>query len=275
MMETKKRGRGRPKGSKNKATIAKLLAQKVAPETIVGVSASDMDIPEGTEDIIDKLIREHGGRKYAVAKGAPSVPRMGNYYVIKIREPNGRSRIILSHMDFHDSFPLATRKVITKFGIANGLSCPIVMRFLDVVTDPESEEPIGVYQLMTSPSIVRTAMDPRKLSEILTGDEVDEAMDEHMRHKALSYKMQRDLWRKEAETYKEQYNDLSERGLEMSEELTATALEQLVQGIMSSKEIFDDIRKKQMPWYERYQDKILLVAGVGALIWLLTSGVLG
>lgn len=272
---TEKRGRGRPKGSRNKKTIEKLSAQTVAPETIVGESVSDMSIPEGTEDIIDQLMREHGGEKYRTAKGAPSVPRMGKYFVMKIREPDGRSRIILSHMDFHDSFPLATRRVITKFGIANGLSCPIVMRFLDVVTDPESEEPIGVYQLMTSPSTVRTAIDPKKLAEILTGDEVDEAMDEHMRHKALSFKMQRDLWRKEAETYKEQYSDLSERGLEMSEELTATALEQLVQGIMSSKEIFDDIRKKQMPWYERYQNELLAVAGIGALIWLLTSGVLG
>jgi hypothetical protein len=274
-MMTEKRGRGRPKGSRNKKTMEKLLTQKVDPETIVGGSISDMSIPEGTEDIVDQLMREHGGKKYGTAKGAPSVPRMGKYFVMKIREPNGRSRIIISHMDFHDSFPLATRRVITKFGIANGLSCPIVMRFLDVVTDPETEEPMGVYQLMTSPSVVRTAIDPRKLATVLTGEEIDDAMDEHMRHKALSYKMQRDLWRKEAETYKAQYSDLSERGLEMSEELTATALEQLVQGIMSSKEIFDDIRKKQMPWYERYQNELLGVAGIGALIWLFTSGVLG
>lgn len=274
-METIKRGRGRPKGSKNKKTIELLKSQQTDPEIIVGESISDMEIPEGTEDIVDKLIKEHGGKRYQGAKGAPSVPRIGRYYVMKIREPGGRSRIVLSHMDFHDSFPLATRRVITKYGIANGLSCPIVMRFLDVVTDPESEEPIGVYQLMTSPSIVRTAIDPRRTAELLTGVEVDDVIEEHMHHRALSYKMQRDLWRKEAETYKERYTDLSNRGLEMSEELTATALEQLVQGIMSSKEIFDDIRKKQMPWYQRYQNEILAIAGIGALIWLFTSGVLG
>jgi len=191
---TEKRGRGRPKGSRNKKTMEKLLAQEIDPETIVGGSTPDMSIPEGTEDIVDQLMREHGGKKYGTAKGAPSVPRMGKYFVMKIREPNGRSRIILSHMDFHDSFPLATRRVITKFGIANGLSCPIVMRFLDVVTDPESEEPVGVYQLMTSPSVVRTAIDPRKLATVLTGDEIDEAMDEHMRHKALCFDDQTEIF---------------------------------------------------------------------------------
>jgi len=45
---------------------------------------------------------------------------------------------------------------------------------------------------------------------------------------------------------------------EISEELAATSIEMLVNAIMASKEIFDEIRKKNMPWYKRYQMEILL-----------------
>ena len=270
-----KRGRGRPKGAKNKTNIDKLLKDETMPTSIIQESRSDVVIPEERTDAISELLNKDDADMQAGYKAEPSLPRLGKFYVIKIREPDNRSRILISHMDFNDSFPLTTRKIITTFGVADGLACPVVMRFVDVITDPETEEPIGVYHVISTPSMVRTGVDPRKIASSLSKEDIDDDMAEYTRHKALSYKMQRDLWRKDAETYKENYKDLAEKRMEISEELAATAIEMLVNAIMASKEMFDEIRKKNMPWYQRYQMEILLLIGGAALVWLITSGVLG
>ena len=84
--------------------------------------------------------------------------------------------------------------------------------------------------------------------------------------------MQRDMWRKRSETYEEHYRELADKRMEISEELAATSVEMLVNAIMASKEIFDEIRRKQMPWYQRYQTELLLLIGAVFIIFLLGSG---
>lgn len=274
MSDTFKRGRGRPKGSKNKSNIDKLVKTEISPAELVDERKFDMVLPDIREDAISALLREDAEIETDY-KSEPSLPKIGKFYVMKIREPDNKSRILISHIDFNDSFPLTTRKIITTFGAADGLACPIVMRFVDVITDPESEEPIGIYHVISTPSMVRTGVDPRKIASSLSKPDIDNQMSEYTRHRALSYKMQRDLWRKDAETYKEQYKDLAEKRMEISEELAATAIEMLVNAIMASKEMFDEIRKKNMPWYQRYQMEILAIVAVLALIWLFSSGAVG
>jgi len=274
MSDTFKRGRGRPKGSKNKSKIDKLVKTEISPAELVDERKFDMVLPDIREDAISALLREDAEIETDY-KSEPSLPKIGKFYVMKIREPDNKSRILISHIDFNDSFPLTTRKIITTFGAADGLACPIVMRFVDVITDPESEEPIGIYHVISTPSMVRTGVDPRKIASSLSKPDIDNQMSEYTRHRALSYKMQRDLWRKDAETYKEQYKDLAEKRMEISEELAATAIEMLVNAIMASKEMFDEIRKKNMPWYQRYQMEILAIVAVLALIWLFSSGAVG
>lgn len=274
MSDTFKRGRGRPKGSKNKSNIDKLVKTEISPAELVDERKFDTVLPDIREDAISALLREDAEIETDY-KSEPSLPKIGKFYVMKIREPDNKSRILISHIDFNDSFPLTTRKIITTFGAADGLACPIVMRFVDVITDPESEEPIGIYHVISTPSMVRTGVDPRKIASSLSKPDIDNQMSEYTRHRALSYKMQRDLWRKDAETYKEQYKDLAEKRMEISEELAATAIEMLVNAIMASKEMFDEIRKKNMPWYQRYQMEILAIVAVLALIWLFSSGAVG
>jgi len=274
MSDTFKRGRGRPKGAKNKSNIDKLVKTEISPAELVDERKFDTVLPDIREDAISALLREDAEIETDY-KSEPSLPKIGKFYVMKIREPDNKSRILISHIDFNDSFPLTTRKIITTFGAADGLACPIVMRFVDVITDPESEEPIGIYHVISTPSMVRTGVDPRKIASSLSKPDIDNQMSEYTRHRALSYKMQRDLWRKDAETYKEQYKDLAEKRMEISEELAATAIEMLVNAIMASKEMFDEIRKKNMPWYQRYQMEILAIVAVLALIWLFSSGAVG
>lgn len=274
MSDTFKRGRGRPKGAKNKSNIDKLVKTEISPAELVDERKFDTVLPDIREDAISALLREDAEIETDY-KSEPSLPKIGKFYVMKIREPDNKSRILISHIDFNDSFPLTTRKIITTFGAADGLACPIVMRFVDVITDPESEEPIGIYHVISTPSMVRTGVDPRKIASSLSKPDIDNQMSEYTRHRALSYKMQRDLWRKDAETYKEQYKDLAEKRMEISEELAATAIEMLVNAIMASKEMFDEIRKKNMPWYQRYQMEILAIGAVLALIWLFSSGAVG
>jgi len=274
MSDTFKRGRGRPKGAKNKSNIDKLVKTEVSPAELIDERKFDTVLPDIREDAISALLREDAEIETDY-KSEPSLPKIGKFYVMKIREPDNKSRILISHIDFNDSFPLTTRKIITTFGAADGLACPIVMRFVDVITDPESEEPIGIYHVISTPSMVRTGVDPRKIASSLSKPDIDNQMSEYTRHRALSYKMQRDLWRKDAETYKEQYKDLAEKRMEISEELAATAIEMLVNAIMASKEMFDEIRKKNMPWYQRYQMEILAIGAVLALIWLFSSGAVG
>jgi hypothetical protein len=274
MSEKIKRGRGRPRGAKNKSKIDKLVKDEMSPMSIVPETKFDEVLPTIRDDAISALLKQDNEIE-AEYKSEPSLPKLGKFYVIKLREPDNKSRILISHMDFNDSFPLTTRKIVTTFGFADGLACPIVMRFVDVITDPETEEPIGVYHVISTPSMVRTGVDPRKIAVSLSKPEIDDQMTEYSRHKALSYKMQRDLWRKDAETYKEQYQELAEKRMEISEEIAATAIEMLVNAIMASKEMFDEIRKKNMPWYQRYQWEILIGLGALAFIWLIASGALG
>ena len=181
-----KRGVGRPKGSKNKKTRLSLRKDEIRPDIIVTEDGSDGLLPDKLpEDIISSLlVSEDIESDY---KSEPSLPRLGKFYVIKIREPDNRSRILISHMDFNDSFPLTTRKIMTPLGLANGLACPVVMRFVDVITDPETEEPIGVYHVISTHSMVRTGVDPRKIASSLSKGEVDEQLSEYTRHKALCF----------------------------------------------------------------------------------------
>lgn len=251
------KGRGRPKGSKNRKNISSELP--LATEMVKEIKP-DIIVPTSIE-------------KDAVRfKSMSAVPKIGSFYAIKIKEKKGRHRILLSHLNFTESFPLNTRKVITKYGFVDAFSCPVIMRFVDIITDPETEQPIGVYHIISTPSMVRTRVDPSKIADKLTADEVDKELGEYLTHKALNYKMQRDLWRKEAETYKEQYNILSEQRLEMSQDIAANAIELLVNAITASKEMFEEIRKKNMPWYKRYMMEFLILGGIFAFIVLVASG---
>jgi hypothetical protein len=275
MTERNTRRPGRPKGAKNKKTLDKLIKEEIRPDLVIAEKKFDDGyLSESiSDDIVGSLLaRDDIDQDY---KSEPSLPRIGKFYVIKIREPDNRSRILISHMDFNDSFPLTTRQIMTPLGAANGLACPVVMRFVDVITDPESEEPIGVYHVISTPSMVRTGVDPRQIAKSLGKSDVDEQMAEYTGHKALSYKMQRDLWRRDAETYKEQYKELSDKRMEISQEIAATAIEMLVNAIMASKEMFDEIRKKNMPWWQRYQTEMLIAVAIGAIYWLFSSGALG
>jgi hypothetical protein len=275
--ETKKRGPGRPKGSKNKKTLQKLVREEISPADVIKQDAGDVVLPSDEMDAVEELLgrEEEEAPSTLYYKATATLPKVGNFYVMKIIESNQRSRILISHLDFNDSFPLSTRKVVTKYGIADGLSCPVVMRFIDIITDPETEEPIGIYHVISTPTMVRTGIDPRKIAAALTLQSVEEQMDEYNKHKALSYKMQRDLWRKRAEIYEESYKELAEKRMEISEELAATAIEMLVNAIMASKEIFDEIRKKNMPWYKRYMTELLLLIGAIFIIYLVASGSIG
>lgn len=262
-MEAPKRKRGRPKGSKSKETIM----EEVSPDEVISHVPKDVVLPDVSGDpiaAISDISKEV--KKY---KAEYSLPRVGNFYVFKIYESNGRSRILISHMDFNDSFPLSERLVMTPFGPTKGLSCPVVLRFVDIVTDPETEEPIGVYQILSTPSMVKTGVDPLKIAGALSDEDIDQQIDTYVRQMALSYKMQRDLWKKYAETYKEEYKNLSERRMEVSEELAATAIELLVNAISATKDMFEEIRKKQLPWYQRYQTEIMIIIGAIAMIILM------
>jgi len=57
--------------------------------------------------------------------------------------------------------------------------------------------------------------------------------------------------------------------MEVSEELAATAIELLVNAISATKDMFEEIRKKQLPWYQRYQTEIMIIIGAIALIILM------
>ena len=274
-MEKKhKRGRGRPKGSKNKKTIS-TIRDEVSPADIIKQEAGDVELPSDEFDsaVADLLTTGEEETPSELFKATSVLPKVGKFYVMKVNEPKNKSRILISHLDFNDSFPLSSRQVVTKYGVIDGLSCPVVMRFIDIITDPETEEPIGIYHVISTPTMVRTGIDPRKMAQALTLEDVEEEVDEINKHKALSYKMQRDLWRRRAEVYEESYKELSEKRMEISEELAATAIEMLVNAIMASKEIFDEIRKKNMPWYNRYKMEILLaIGGIFLLILMLSGG---
>lgn len=268
-----KRGRGRPKGSRNKKTLI-LPKDEVSPADIIKQDLGDIVLPSDEFDsaVADLITTGEEEVPSELFKATAVLPKVGKFYVMKINEPENKSRILISHLDFNDSFPLSKRQVVTKYGIIDGLSCPVVMRFIDIITDPETEEPVGIYHIISTPTMVRTGIDPRKMAQALTLEDVEEEVDEINKHKALSYKMQRDLWRRRAEVYEESYKELSEKRMEISEELAATAIEMLVNAIMASKEIFDEIRKKNMPWYKRYQMEILLAIGAIFVAILIFSG---
>ena len=56
--ETSKRGRGRPKGAKNKSTLKKLQERTeiISPDTLVSEEKGDMMLPNGGSDAISKLL---------------------------------------------------------------------------------------------------------------------------------------------------------------------------------------------------------------------------
>jgi len=200
-------------------------------------------------------------------------PRRGKFFVMRTYESDGRSRIIVSPKDWNESFPFSVGPVLTKYGLADGQTCNITLKLIDVMVDITSEEVIGVYLVVMTPSFAQMDVDARKLIKTVTDYDVMRAKEEIMTHEALNLKYQLDEAMQRAETYRQALFDRQTNIVKLAEDFAAPIIETTLGALAATKDMFDQYYGNESSFWEQWKVYvIIMILAIGALAVYLLFG---
>ena len=129
------------------------------------ISPLEDEIPKaGSSYVVYEAIVDGKARYYPATT---TVPRAGKFYGIRTYEDEGRSRILISHKDYNESFPFSDGPVITPYGLDNGKTCTVTIKLVDVMVDVSAERVIGVFLVVMTPSFAQIDVNAVRLIEKL------------------------------------------------------------------------------------------------------------
>lgn len=198
-------------------------------------------------------------------------PKKGKFFVMRTYESDGRSRILVSPKDWNESFPFSVGPVLTKYGLADGQTCNITLKLIDVMVDISSEEVIGVYLVVMTPSFAQINVDARKLIKTVTNYDVLRAKEEVMTHEALNLKYQLDEAMQRAETYRQALFERETNIVTLAEDFAAPIIETTLGALAATKDMFDQYYGNESTFWEQWKVYIIIMLlAIGSLgIYLL------
>ncbi len=247
-------------------TLAEVRAIEAMPPTVVPVAVAENEEEESIrqwENVVYEAVIDGKVRRYPTTT---ITPKRGKFFVMRTYETNGMSRILVSPKDWNESFPFSIGPVLTKYGLADGQTCNITLKLVDVMVDISSEDIIGVYLVIMTPSFAQIDVDARKLVKTVTNANVLKVKEEIMIHEALNLKFQLDEAMQRAETYRQALFDRETNIVKLAEDFAAPIIETTLAALAATKDMFDQYYRQQEPWYEIY--KFYLLSGVAAVIFL-------
>lgn len=200
-------------------------------------------------------------------------PKRGKFFVMRTYETNGTSRILISPKDWNESFPFSIGPVLTKYGLSDGQTCNITLKLIDVMLDISSEEIIGVYLVVMTPSFAKIDVDARRLVRSVTEADVLRAKEEVMVHEALNLKFQLDEALQRAETYRQALFNRETDIVKLAEDFASPIIETTLAALAATKDMFDQYYKDKESWVEQY--KWYIASAAVAIIFLVAYFIFG
>ena len=243
-------------------------------ETPVELSGLPEDLQESLreewENVVYEAMIDGKMRRYPTTT---ITPKRGRFFVMRTYESDGRSRILVSPKDWNESFPFSVGPVLTKYGLADGQTCNITLKLIDVMVDITSEEVIGVYLVVMTPSFAQIDVDAKKLIKTVTDYDVHRAKEEVMTHEALNLKYQLDEAMQRAETYRQALFDRETNIVKLAEDFAAPIIETTLGALAPTKDMFDQYYGQDGSFWEKWKVYIIImILAVGALAAYLLFG---
>lgn len=228
------------------------------------------------ELVVYEAVIDGRSRMYAATT---SVPIAGKFFVMQTVEDDDRTRILISHRDFNESFPFSEGGVLTKFGMSNGTTCNVTLKLVDVVVDVVSERVIGVYHVLMTPAFAQRGVDVEKLVDKLTKQDMFQIKEEILVHEALMLKFQLEEAVKQSETYRQTLFERQGNVRELAEDFAAPIIEVTLSALRATEEMFDKwfAEDKQTfgKFLRTYWKLIVLIFGIIGIGYLFFYGLPG
>jgi hypothetical protein len=229
-----------------------------------------LDLPmSGSSYVMYEAIVDGKARYYPATT---ATPRSGKFYGIRTFEDNERTRVLISHKDYNESFPFSEGAVLTKYGIDTGKTCNITLKLVDVMIDVGSEKVIGVYLVIMTPSFAQIDVDAVRLVRELEQQDISRIKEETLTHEALMLKFQLHEAMKQAETYRQALFDRDVNIVKLAEDFAAPIIETTISALSAAKDMFEEYYKtKSGNWLLENKKLVLgfvIFAAAAALIYL-------
>lgn len=199
------------------------------------------------EVVVYEAVIDGRSRMYAATT---SVPIAGKFFVMQTFEDEDRTRILISHRDFNESFPFSEGVVLTKYGPSKGITCNVTLKLVDVVVDVVSERVIGVYHVLMTPTFAQRGVDVEKLVDKLSKQDMLQIKEEILVHEALMLKFQLEESVKQSETYRQTLFERQSNIRELAEDFAAPIIEVTLSALRATEEMFDK-------WFAKDESSIL------------------
>jgi len=233
-------------------------------------SLEDDEMPRtGSSYVMYEAIVDGKARYYPATT---ATPRSGKFYGIRTFEDDERSRVLISHKDYNESFPFSEGAVLTKYGIDTGKTCNITMKLVDVMLDVATEKVIGIYLVIMTPSFAQIDVDAVRLVKELEQHDISRIKEETLTHEALMLKFQLHEAIKQAETYRQALFDRDTNIVKLAEDFAAPIIETTIAALSAAKDMFEEYYKtKNGNWFEQNWKLVLGISvfvAVAALVFL-------
>lgn len=190
------------------------------------MSETENEIKSSIEKMREEIIDE--------ADILDEVPKIGKFYVFRIKLKGGQIRYLISPLNFSSTFSFRKRGVMTEYGDTEGLSATMQLKLVGLANDVETEQIVGVYQILASDNFVKTKVKTQELKDSLTQDEIYKEL------VAIEYNTARRL--KEILKVKQQENETLQKTLKDIKIDVPQAASEMAEGIIS----FNDLLMKGM-----------------------------
>jgi len=222
---------------------AAILIEKGIMTTPPLLQDDDEDIStSGSAYVMYEAIVDGKARYYPATT---ATPRAGKFYGIRTFEDDDRSRILISHKDWNESFPFSDGAVLTKYGIDSGKTCNITTKLVDVMLDVSTEKVIGIYLVIMTPSFAQIDVDAVRLVRELEQKDISRIKEETLTHEALMLKFQLHEAMKQAETYRQALFDRDTNIVKLAEDFAAPIIETTIAALSAAKDMFEEYYKSK------------------------------
>jgi hypothetical protein len=257
---------------KSKATISTAVIKAPVLEPVVTEDDEEYQ-PEKWSNIVYEATIDGKTRRFPTTT---ITPRRGKFFVMRTYEADGRTRILVSPKDWNESFPFSTGPVLTKYGLTDGNTCNISLKLIDVMIDIASEEFIGVYLVVMTPSFAQIDVDVKKLIRTVTDYDVLRAKEEVMTHEALNMKYQLEEAMERAETYRQALFDRETNIVKLAEDFAAPIIETTLGALAATKDMFEQYYgQEESNWSKNKAYVIIMIIAIGLLGLYLAAKFLG
>lgn len=247
-----------------------LVTVEGVPRTVIkGGEDDEEDIAYISSDYVLYESIIDGKSRYFPATTA--TPKGGKFYGIKTYEDNDRSRILLSHKDFSESFPFSEGPVLTKYGVDMGKTCNVTLKLVDVLLDIATERVIGVYLVIMTPSFAQIDVDAVRLIREVEVKDIARVKEAVLVHEALMLKFQLKEAVERAETYRQALFNRETDIVKLAEDFAAPIIENTLAALSAAKNMFEEYyRHKNDNVFKKYWKHILgaaLLTAIGLLVY--------